>query len=80
MSDAEERDLYLITEANEEFIIEWLNDRKEFHKWFTSLIIGTFVLLTIFGNKPGFASIAPVFLTSAVVLMLLALLCNLVCV
>ena len=60
MSDAKEKDPYLIDEANEEFIIEWLNDRKEFHKWFTSLIIGSFVLLTIFGNKPGFASIGPV--------------------
>ena len=38
------------------------------------------MLLAIFGNKPGFGSIGPVYLTISLVLMLFALPCNLVCV
>jgi len=69
-----------ITPDNQAHLIDWLDDRKDFHKWFTTLIIGSFVLLTIFGNKPGFGSIGPVFLSAAMIAMLLSLLCNLVCV
>lgn len=72
--------LETITPDNLPHVIDWLDDRKDFHKWFTTLIIGSFVLLTIFGNKPGFGSIGPLFLSAALISMLLSLLCNLVCV
>jgi hypothetical protein len=77
---SEDKDIYDITEQNEDYVIEWFNDRKDFHKWFTTMILGSLVVLSVFGNKPGFGSIGPVFLTSSLILMLLALLCNLVCV
>ncbi|MCP4978892.1 MAG: hypothetical protein GY935_00180 [Gammaproteobacteria bacterium] len=80
MPESEYKNILQITTENEAYVIEWLNDRQDFHKWFTTLIIASFVLLTIFGNKPGFGSIGPVFLTAALISMLLAILCNLVCV
>ena len=75
-----EMDQYNINDSNKEAVLEWLNDRNDFHKWFTSLIIGSFVVLSVFGNKPGFGSIGPVFLSISLVLLLLSILCNFVCV
>jgi len=43
-----------IDDSNREAVLDWLADRKYFHIWFTSLILGSFVILTIFGKKPGF--------------------------
>lgn len=69
-----------ITEVNREFVLEWLRDRSSFHSWFSSLVTGSFVVITVFGRKPEFSTPSGVFLAVAVVLLLFALLCNLVCV
>lgn len=69
-----------IEESNRDAVLEWLDDRKDFYKWFTSLIVGCFVVLTVFGNKPDFESIGSIFLLSALVLLLFSILCNFVCV
>jgi hypothetical protein len=71
---------FTINDANRQAVVEWLSDRDHFHTWFTSLIVGSFVVLTVFGNRPGFGEIGPVFLSASMALMLMALLCNLVCV
>jgi hypothetical protein len=71
---------FIIDDSNREAVLQWLNDRNHFHTWFTSLIIGSFIVLTVFGNKPGFGSIGPMFLSISMVLLLFAVLCNLVCV
>lgn len=80
MSEVRTLDLSVITDLNRSFVVEWLRDRSAFHTWFSSLITGSFVVLTVFGNKPGFATPGGVVLSLAVGLLLLALLCNLVCV
>jgi ABC-type Fe3+ transport system permease subunit len=69
-----------ITEENRQFVIEWLRDRSAFHSWFSSLIAGSFVVITVFGRKPDFTSPNGWVLSVAVVLFLFALLCNFVCV
>lgn len=80
MSEVRTLEFAAITDANRPFIVEWLRDRSAFHTWFSSLITGSFVVLTVFGSKPGFSTPGGVFLSIAVALLLLALLCNLVCV
>lgn len=69
-----------ITEANRPYVIEWLRDRSAFHIWFSSLITGSFVVITVFGRKPDFVNSDGILLAAAVVLLLFALLCNLICV
>jgi hypothetical protein len=69
-----------ITEVNRPFVIEWLRDRSAFHTWFSSVITGSLVLVTVFGNKPGFTAPGGVFLVICLVLLVLSLLANLVCV
>lgn len=71
---------YDIDERNREFVAEWLDDRKDFHKWFTSLIVGSFVAITIFGKKPHFDDISGLLLSTSLGLLLFSTLCNLVCV
>ncbi len=61
-------------------VADWLEDRRDFHKWFTSIIVGSFVAITIFGEKPHTADISGILLTVALGLLLFATLCNLVCV
>ena len=73
-------DLSAITDDTRPFVIEWLKDRSSFHSWFTSLVTGSFVVITVFGRKPSFFSPEGLMLAIAVVLMLFAVLCNLVCV
>lgn len=80
MSEVRPLHLSAIDDANRASVVEWLRDRSAFHTWFSSLITGSFVILTVFGSKPGFSTPSGVVLSIAVVLMLLALLCNLVCV
>lgn len=58
-------------------LVEWLDDRRDFHKWFASIITGSFIILTVFGNKPGFETVSQQFLTVALVLLLLSVLSNL---
>ena len=71
---------YDIDEHNKVWIAEWLEDRRDFHKWFTSLIVGSFVAITIFGQKPHLNSISGHLLTASLGLLLFSILCNLVCV
>ena len=71
---------WVIDTTNRAAVLDWLTDRKDFHKWFSSLIIGSFVVLTVFGNKPGFGEIGPLFLSTSLILMLCSIVCNLVCV
>jgi hypothetical protein len=80
MSEVRRLDLSAIDDAKRPFVTEWLRDRSAFHTWFSSLIAGSFVVLTVFGNKPGFGAPGAVFLSVAVALLLLSLICNLVCV
>ena len=80
MSEVRHMDPSIIDDTNRSFVTEWLRDRSAFHTWFSSLVTGSFVLITVFGNKPGFGAPGAVFLSIAVGLLLLSLLCNLVCV
>jgi len=73
-------DLAIITKDNRKYLVEWLNDRSSFHAWFSSLIIGSFVVISVFGENPDFATPAGIMLSVSVILFLFALLCNLVCV
>lgn len=73
-------ELAAIDDRNREAVIDWLKDRNHFHTWFTSLVTGSFVVLTVFGNKPGFEDPSQTVLSIALVLLLVAVLCNLVCV
>jgi len=72
--------LSAITEQNRPFVVEWLRDRSAFHSWFSSLVTGSFVVITVFGSKPSFTSLGGGILSAALMLLLFALLCNLVCV
>ena len=73
-------DLSEITDANRPFVIEWLRDRSNFHSWFTSLVTGSFVVITVFGRKPNFFAPGELPIAIAVVMLLFSMLCNLVCV
>jgi hypothetical protein len=75
-----QRELSTITEKNRLFVVEWLRDRSAFHTWFSSLVTGSFVVITVFGSRPSFSSVSGSVLLIALVLLLFALLCNLVCV
>jgi hypothetical protein len=61
-------------------VIEWLKDRSSMLVWFTSIITGSLVVLTVFGKKPGFESIEEILLSISLLLMFVAILCNLICV
>lgn len=80
MSEVRHLDLSIIDDTKRPFVVEWLRDRSAFHTWFSTLITGSFVVLTIFGSKPGFGAPGAVVLSIAVGLLVLSLLCNLVCV
>ena len=73
-------DSWTISKHNKEALLEWLKDRSQFHIWFTTLIVGSFIILTVFGNKPGFTNISEIFLSASLICLLLSVLCNLVCV
>jgi len=77
---SDKENLSSISDFNRPFVVEWLNDRSSFHTWFSSLITGSFVVITVFGQRPDFSSPGGVVLAIAVLLFLFALLCNLVCV
>lgn len=80
MSEVRHLDLSIIDDTNRSFVAEWLRDRSAFHTWFSSLVTGSFILLTVFGNMPGFGTPGAVVLSIAIGLLILSLLCNLVCV
>jgi hypothetical protein len=80
MSETRKLDLAVVDDFTRPHVVEWLRDRSAFHTWFSSLITGSFVVVTVFGSKPGFDTPSGVFLAIAVALLLLSLLANLVCV
>ena len=80
MSEVRTLDLSRIDDETRPFVIEWLRDRSAFHSWFSSLVTGSFVVITVFGSKPGFSTPDGVVLAIAVALLLLSLLANLVAV
>ena len=80
MTTEQKSDFSAINDENRSAVIEWLRDRSAFHTWFSSIVTGSFVVVTVFGAKPGFASPSGVVLSLAVALLILALVCNLVCV
>jgi hypothetical protein len=80
MSEVRHLDLSVVDERIRPFVVEWLRDRSAFHTWFSSLITASFVVVTVFGNKPELSTPGCVVLCIAVALFVLALLCNLVCV
>ena len=61
-------------------LIEWLDDRNSFHTWFSSVIVGSFVVLTAFGNQPDINTFAGRLLIIAMVALLFAIVCNMICV
>ncbi len=69
-----------VTDENREPVAKWLEDRSALLVWFTSIITGSLVLVTLFGGKPGFDSPNHVFLSAAVMFLFLAVLLNLICV
>lgn len=73
-------EVYNVKEEDRKHVAQWLEDRRDFHKWFTTLIVGSFVVITIFGKKPHMADVSGQLLTVSLALLLFATLCNLVCV
>jgi hypothetical protein len=80
MSELRKLDLAIIDDTTRPHIVEWLRDRNAFHTWFSSLITGSFVIVTVFGSKPSFRTVSGVVLSIAVALLIFSLLANLVCV
>jgi multisubunit Na+/H+ antiporter MnhB subunit len=80
MSEVRSLDLSVIDDTTRPHVVEWLRDRSAFHSWFSSLVTGSFVIITVFGSKPGLATPEGVVLAIAVALLLLSLLANLVAV
>ena len=80
MTKSTPHDPATIDDNNRLFIVEWLQDRSAFHTWFSSLVTGSFVVITVFGHKPDFNTPSGIILSTAILLFLFALLCNLVCV
>jgi hypothetical protein len=70
----------IITDDNIEIVIDWLKDRKDVLTWFTSIVTGSLVLLTVFGKKPGLQSIDGMVLSLSLLCMVTTLLVNLICV
>ena len=80
MSEVWKLNIAKIDDFNRPFVVEWLCDRSAFHSWFSSLVTGSFVVISVFGSKPGFSTPSGVMLTISIGLLVLSLLANLVCV
>lgn len=80
MSEVRSLAINNITDENRPFIVEWLKDRSAFHTWFSSIVTGSFVVISVFGSKPGFSTPSGIMLSISVALLILSLLANLVCV
>lgn len=78
MASALQHSFETVHEDNRKLISDWLEDRSRFHVWFTSLIVGSFVITWVFGEQPGFDSPAQTLQSIAMLLLLLSLLSNLV--
>ena len=62
-----------INDSNAEAVIDWLKDRSSVLIWFTSIITGSIVLLTLFGNKPGFNDPSSIALSISLLLMFVSI-------
>ena len=80
MSEVRNLNLSSIDDSNRQHVVEWLRDRSAFHSWFSSLVTGSFVVISVFGSKPGFSTPSGIVLSISVALLVLSLLANLVCV
>ena len=80
MSEVRNLNIANIDDENRPHVIEWLRDRSAFHSWFSSLVTGSFVVISVFGSKPGFSTPSGMMLSISVALLILSLLANLVCV
>lgn len=69
-----------IDEKNRAAVVQWLSDRSAFHIWFTSIVTGCFIVLTLFGRYPDFGDLGGKLLTLSLLLLLGAIICNLICV
>ena len=78
MSEVRKLDLAVVDDSTRPYVVEWLRDRSAFHTWFSSMVTGSFVIITVFGSKPGFTTPSGAFLATAVALLILSLLANLV--
>ena len=59
-------------------IIEWLNDRRDFHKWFASLTTFCFAVYSLFGVQfSELNSVQQVFISISLVCLLVSVLANL---
>jgi hypothetical protein len=68
----------ITTDKKRQAILAWLQDRWEFHKWFASIITGSFVAFALFGEAAEFNYLRQVSILTGHVLFLFALLGNLV--
>lgn len=66
------------TDKKRQAILTWLEDRWEFHKWFASIITGSFVAFALFGDAAGFSYLQQISIMTGHVLFLFSLLGNLV--
>lgn len=66
------------SEKKRQAVLMWLTDRYEFHKWFASVITGSFVAFALFGSAAGLGYYRQVFIMTGHVLFLFSLLGNLV--
>lgn len=55
MSEVRSLNISRIDDSNREPVVERLRDRSAFHSWFSSLATGSFVVIPVFGSKPGFS-------------------------
>jgi hypothetical protein len=65
--------IHEIDDRNADAVVDWLKDRSSVLVWFTSIITGSIVLLTLFGNKPGFDRPGSIVLSISRVLMLFSI-------
>ncbi|MCS5694461.1 hypothetical protein NZK33_21160 [Cyanobium sp. FGCU-6] len=69
-----------IDDDNREPIVKWLDDKIAVLRWFTSIVTGSLVLVSLFGRKPGLGSPSELFLSAAVACLFISVLLNLICV
>ena len=68
----------ITTDKKRQAILEWLQDRWEFHKWFASIITGSFVAFALFGEAAELNYVRQVSILTGHILFLFSLLGNLV--
>ncbi len=69
-----------INDDNREAVVRWLSERSSVLIWFSSIVTGSVMLLTLFGHSPGFNNTGSLTLLLSLLLMFFSILSNLVCV